>query len=543
MLTYARNFGGKHDLSSSWNLMTNERIGNAYRITTSNTVSPSQQDPSNPSKVNESGLGPGSERTRGRDIGSALMVNYKYGDRYIVSGGVRYEGNSRFDEYNRFAWFPSLSLAWRLSGEEFMRPFSRWMNDLRFRFSYGENGNPPRYEGMFFSNIGSFNWNYLGNSAIYTSNMALKSLKWESIHTYNYGITADFFDSRIYFEIDYYLNKTKDMFGYNIPVQSSSGYSSKSIVNLGAMDNVGYDFSLKTVPVLKKDFKMTFDINIARNYNVLRELADDYSNVRNVTISNGLYQNIAQIDNPAGSFYGYRYKGVYTTEEMLIARDADGNKITNPNGQEVKMVYDFDNTRYYFELGDAMYEDVNHDGNINASDIVYLGNANPAFTGGFGSMISYKNFSLNSFFYYRYGNDIINRTRMFGEAMFSYDNQLRSTLRRWRKPGDETDIPRALYRTGYNYVGSDRFVEDGSFLRLKYITLTYRVPGKFAQKLGCKSIRVSTTLNNLLTFTNYSGQDPEITIRSADDVIYTVGYDDSNTPRSRDVTFILAITL
>lgn len=133
-----------------------------------------------------------------------------------------------------------------------MRPFSRWMNDLRFRFSYGENGNPPRYEGMFFSNIGSFNWNYLGNSAIYTSNMALKSLKWESIHTYNYGITADFFDSRIYFEIDYYLNKTKDMFGYNIPVQSSSGYSSKSIVNLGAMDNVGYDFSLKTVPVLKK---------------------------------------------------------------------------------------------------------------------------------------------------------------------------------------------------------------------------------------------------------------------------------------------------
>ena len=276
---------------------------------------------------------------------------------------------------------------------------------------------------------------------------------------------------------------------------------------------------------------------------MLRELADDYSNVRNVTISNGLYQNIAQIDNPAGSFYGYRYKGVYTTEEMLIARDADGNKITNPNGQEVKMVYDFDNTRYYFELGDAMYEDVNHDGNINASDIVYLGNANPAFTGGFGSMISYKNFSLNSFFYYRYGNDIINRTRMFGEAMFSYDNQLRSTLRRWRKPGDETDIPRALYRTGYNYVGSDRFVEDGSFLRLIYITLTYRVPGKFAQKLGCKSIRVSTTLNNLLTFTNYSGQDPEITIRSADDVIYTVGYDDSNTPRSRDVTFILAITL
>ncbi len=543
MLTFAKKFGEKHDFTSSLNLMTNERMGNAYRVTTSNTVSPGQQDPSNPSKVNQSGLGPGSERTRGRDVGSTLMMNYKFADRYIISGGMRYEGNSRFDEYNRFAFFPSFSLAWRLSGEEFMRSFSRWMNDFRFRFSYGENGNPPRYEGMFFSQIGSFNWNYLGNSAIYTSNMELKSLKWESIRTFNYGITGDFFDSRLYFELDYYLNKIQDMFGYNVAVQSSSGYSTKSIVNLGAMDNVGYDFSIKTVPIRKKDFTMTLDFNIARNYNVLRELADDYSNIRNKTISNGLYQNIAQIDNPAGSFYGYRYLGVYTTEDMLIARDADGKKISNPNGQEVRMVYDFDNTRYFFELGDAMYDDVNHDGNINASDIVYLGNANPLFTGGFGSMISYRNFSFNSFFYFRYGNDIINRTRMNGEAMYNYDNQLRSTLRRWRNPGDDTDIPRALYQTGYNFCGSDRFVEDGSFLRLKYITLTYRMPNRIANKLGCNSIRLSTTLNNLFAFTRYSGQDPEITIKSSDDVIYTVGYDDSNTPRSKDVTLILAITL
>ena len=127
--------------------------------------------------------------------------------------------------------------------------------------------------------------------------------------------------------------------------------------------------------------------------------------------------------------------------------------------------------------------------------------------------------------------------------MYNYDNQLLSTLRRWRNPGDDTDIPRALYQTGYNFCGSDRFVEDGSFLRLKYITLTYRMPNRIANKLGCNSIRLSTTLNNLFAFTRYSGQDPEITIKSSDDVIYTVGYDDSNTPRSKDVTLILAITL
>lgn len=542
MLTYAKKFGERHDFSSTLNLMTNESISSGYKITTSNTVSPYQQDPSNPSKVNEGGLGPSSSIGRGRSIGSALMFNYKYDDKYIVSGGLRYEGNSRFDEYNRFSYFPSISLAWRLSGESFMRQFDNWLNDFRFRFSYGENGNPPKYEGMFFSNIGTFNWNYLGNSAVYTTNMELKSLKWESISSYNYGAVADMFDGRLFFEFDYYLTRTTDMFGYNIPIQSTSGYGTRNVINLGVMDNVGWDFQIKTVPIMKKDFKMTFDVNIARNYNVLREVADNFATIRNKTIGNGQYQTIIQIDNPAGSFYGYRYKGVYLNDDMLIARDETGKKIVNPNGQPVPMVYDFENTRYFFQLGDAMYEDVNHDGNINASDIVYLGNANPKFTGGFGSMISYKNFSFNSFFYFRYGNDIINRTKMYGEAMHNYDNQLKSTLRRWRRPGDETDIPRAMMNSGYNWVGSDRFVEDGSFLRLKYITLTYRVPNKFAQKLYCKNIRMSVTANNLLTFTNYSGQDPEITIKSSDDIVYTVGYDDSNTPRAKEVTFILAIT-
>jgi hypothetical protein len=140
------------------------------------------------------------------------------------------------------------------------------------------------------------------------------------------------------------------------------------------------------------------------------------------------------------------------------------------------MMFDYDNTRYQFQLGDAMYKDINNDGNINAQDIVYLGDANPDFFGGFGSMITYKNFSFNYFFHYRVGNDIINMTKMDGENMHNYDNQLASVLKRWRKEGDETDIPRAMLNRGYNYLGSDRFVEDGSFLRLKYITFAYRVP-------------------------------------------------------------------
>jgi TonB-linked SusC/RagA family outer membrane protein len=505
------------------------------------------QDPSNASKVNESGLGPESSLSHGRSIGTAFMTNYQYKDKYIITGGMRLEGNSKFDAENRYFFFPSVSLAWRLSGEEFMRSCSHWMNDFRFRFSYGQTGNPPKYEGMYYSNIESFDYNYMGYSAVYPSSMSLKSLKWEAITNYNYGVTIDLFDGRLYSEFDYYYNKTDDMFGYTQSVQTTSGYSSNSVVNIGAMDNIGWDFSIRTIPIKTKDFTMTFDMNIARNYNVLRKLTDDYSTVRNETIDNGEYQNIASIGNPAGSFYGYRYNGVYVREDDLLARDEDGNLISDPNGNTVNMMYDYNGTsRYEFQIGDAKYEDVNHDGNIDANDIVYLGNANPLFTGGFGSMLSYKNWTFNCYFYYRYGNSIINRTKMKGEAMYNFDNQLASTLKRWRKLGDgqngEEILPRALYQEGYNYVGSDRFVEDGSFLRLKYVTLTYRVPNKFCKKIGVNNMRTSITANNLFTFTNYRGQDPEITISSSDDVIYTVGYDDSKTPRSREITFVLSIT-
>ena len=140
---------------------------------------------------------------------------------------------------------------------------------------------------------------------------------------------------------------------------------------------------------------------------------------------------------------------------------------------------------------------------------------------------------------------------MNGEAMYGFDNQLASTLKRWRKPGDGFDangnrvddiLPRALYRAGYNYAGSSRFVEDGSFLRLKYLTLSYKFPKQFCEKVGVSKIRSSVTANNLFTFTNYSGQDPEININSSDDVIYTVGYDDSKTPRAREITLVLSVT-
>jgi hypothetical protein len=331
------------------------------------------------------------------------------------------------------------------------------------------------------------------------------------------------------------------MFGYDVSIPTSSGYDG-ILMNVGSMDNQGWDFSFRSYPVKNDKLTVTFDFNIAKNYNILRSVADNYPLERGRTTTNGDYKRIIQVGNPIGSFYGYRYLGVYKDEEATIATDKDGNKIYDANNNPVKMVYNYPAVNYEFQPGDAKYEDINFDGNINYMDVVYLGDANPDFTGGFGSTVRYKGLSFNLYFYGRYGNEIINQTKMYGENMFSYDNQTTATLRRWRKPGDETDIPRALIGYGYNWLGSDRFVDDGSFLRLKYITLSYTFPSELINKIHLSGLRTSVTINNLMTFTNYLGQDPEININSRDGTIYTVGIDQSNTPRAKEVTFNFSIS-
>ncbi|MFB6319723.1 SusC/RagA family TonB-linked outer membrane protein [Saccharicrinis sp. FJH54] len=537
---YHRSFSDIHVITASLSAMTNESIGYGYDATTANSASSLFQDPSIESNILGSGLGNSSTKGIDRSLGVTAMMHYSLLDRYIVMAGLRREGNSRFDANNRWGTFPSISLMWRLSGEEFMQRFT-FLDDLRIRYSYGENGHAPRNTGMFFNNYNTVAWGYLGDPAVYTTDMKLVNLKWEQLKTTNVGATVEMYKNRLHVDFDYYKNRTEDMFAYNVAIQSSSGFTTTSVLNAGTMDNYGWDFNFRSWPVRNKKWRISFDMNVAKNYNILREVNDKFPTVRNISPGNGEYMNIIQIDNPAGAFYGYKYKGVYTTQDDLIARDKNDNRIYDPNGKPITMVYNFNKVNYEFQLGDAMYEDINHDGNINASDVVLLGDANPDFFGGFGQEYGYKNFSFRYNFYFRVGNQIINRTKMLGENMYSYDNQTKAVLRRWRKPGDETDIPRSLIGYGYNWLGSDRYVEDGSFMRLKYVSLSYNLPKGFAKKMGAQSMRVSATLNNLLTFTNYSGQDPEININSKDGTIYTVGYDDSNTPVSRQFTFNLNV--
>jgi len=272
------------------------------------------------------------------------------------------------------------------------------------------------------------------------------------------------------------------------------------------------------------------------------DLSDMIPQLSTPTATNGSYLSKLQIGNPLGSFYGYKYDGVYLNTNQTIAKDKNGSPIytydSNGNKQAVYMKFWYPSVGYQFKAGDAKYVDINHDGNINAQDIVYLGSVNPLLTGGFGPTIRWKSrLSLSAYFYFRYGNKVINQTRMEMENSYSFDNQATSVLRRWRHEyTDEstapTDLlPRALFQSGYNWAGSDRYVEDGSFLRFKSLTLSYSFDKKLVKQIGLSDLRVWGTMQNIYLWTNYTGMDPEVTVRAG---LTDVGKDTSRSGRPAD---------
>jgi hypothetical protein len=199
------------------------------------------------------------------------------------------------------------------------------------------------------------------------------------------------------------------------------------------------------------------------------------------------------------------------------------------------MRFNYPSTDYIFQPGDAMYEDINNDGNINYMDVVYLGNSNPKLSGGFGPSVTMKNLRISTFFSFRWGYNVINGTKMNTTNMFLFDNQNTSVLSRWRKEGDVTDVPRALINGGFNWLGSDRYVEDASYVRFRTITARYTFNKKVLSKLKFRSLSGFVTAENLFTFTNYLGQDPEVSFRGSDP--FRVSYDYSMTPPARTITF------
>jgi hypothetical protein len=346
------------------------------------------------------------------------------------------------------------------------------------------------------------------------------------------------FKNRINFDLEIYKNRTKNLFFNGLQISSFTGFNSVDM-NVGTMDNDGMEIGLNTTPYKTKNLQIDFNFNIAQNQNIIREISPYYPTEKGNITSNGQYKTFMQVNNPFGSFYGFRYLGVYKDLASTVATGASGKPIIGPIGQTVYMRFNYPTTTYIFQPGDAMYEDINHDGNINYMDVVYLGNSNPKFTGGFGSSVTYKgSLKITAFFNYRYNYDVVNQTKMTTTNMWGYDNQSTAVLRRWRKEGDVTDIPRALYQTGYNWLGSDRYVEDASFIRFRTLTARYTFAKRLTDRMKIKNLSAYITVVNLYTWTNYTGQDPEVSLRGSDP--FRVATDQSMTPPVK--TFTIGLT-
>lgn len=550
---FTPDLGKKHSFQGLLALTTSDKRSTNFRLTGGNLASPYLKDPSIPSRVTgASYLTSSTTLQQERSVGMMGSIQYSLLDRYIVNTTARYDGNSRFGKENRWGLFPSVSLRWRLSGEPFMKPWKKWLNELSLRASYGLNGSSPKTNNNYthISLYDSYEYSYLGETGVYPANLELSNLKWQTTTQVNFGMNFAAFKNRLNIDVEVYQKRSKDQYFQNLSLPSTTGFT-KADVNSGSMENKGFELSINTVPYRSKAWNISFNINLARNINSILDVPDQYPMQKGGLTTNGQYVRRFELGQPIGAIYGFRYKGVYLNDDQTIARDANGNKIYSYDASgkrtPVQMRFAYPTIDYQFKAGDAIYEDINHDGNIDYQDVVYLGNANPILTGGFGPNIRYKSVSVSAFFNFRYGNKVINKMGMSLQNMASYNNQSKAVLRRWRHPYEDeatapTDLlPRAVYgsKNAYNYLGSDRFVEDGSFLRFKTLTVKYTFDKKQLKNTFLQSCQIWTTLSNLYVWTNYSGMDPEIALTGG---AFKMGEDNSRIPRSFTATLGMSVT-
>lgn len=462
------------------------------------------------------------------------FVHYSLLDRYLIQFNIRREGSSRFGYKSRWGTFPSISLAYRISSEPFMKKLS-FINDLKLRYSYGVNGNQPNSSYGYF-NLYSTGEEYMDMPVVVPINLQLDHFKWEKNSQINYGI--DLFALKNYLELhfDIYSQKSKDLIWENLSLPSTSGFPNITR-NWGSMDNKGWELMLASDLLKKEKFNVNLNFNIAHNENRITEIPENFDFEYGSEANNGQYARRAQEGHPIGTFYGFRYLGVFPRDADAVAHDAEGDVIYDMSGKPLYMRYG-NADGYRFRGGDAIYDDINHDGLINELDIVRLGDSNPGFIGGFGSKLTWNNLIVTLFFHYRLGQDIVNMTKMYNENMYYRNNQSVSVLNRWRRQGDITNIPRALYNQGYNWLGSDRFVEDGSFVRFKSATISYSFK-KVADKIKFNELKLNFMVYNLYTWTNYTGADPEVPMLSNDP--FFIGEDNADTPPP--ISYIFSLNL
>lgn len=503
--------------------------------------------------------GAGTSTGEWRSMSFALQSHYSYKSKYSLGFTLRAEGNTKFGKDNKWGVFPAVSGRWNITDEPWMKWSEKWLNMLSIRPGYGWSGSAPAYDYLMYSTY-TPSGSYMNMTAFVPGGMRLTTLRWEKKKEFNLGSDFEFFNSLITGSFNYYDNTTSDQLMQNYSIPSTTGYTSLTYKNTGELRNKGWEMNISTAKIkLVKDLTVSAYFNIGQNFNSVESMEKSVldNNNPDYDFKNGTFLGRIQVGNPLGSIYGFRYKGVYrysykNWEKALseaaagrngtcpIVFDAEGKVVYNADGTPKQMVYNYDTESgtyaYDFKGGDAIYDDINFDGNINELDLVYLGNSNPKAQGGFGLTFQYKRLSLKANFTYRYDIDVMNTARMKVENMYSNDNQSIAVNWRWRKEGDITEIPRALYNTGYNWLGSDRYVEDASYLRLSYLQLSYNFEPNWLKRYGLQTLNVYASADNLCFWSKYTGLDPEISVGG-----WGRAEDQSKTPRSRSYTIGLTV--
>ena len=494
-----------------------------------------------------------------RSMSFAYQSHYSYKSKYSLGLTLRAEGNTKFGKDNKWGLFPAISGRWNITDEPWMKWSEKWLNMLSIRPGYGWSGSAPGQDYLMYSTY-TPSGAYMNMTAFVPGGMRLTTLRWEKKKEFNIGSDFELFNSLITGSFNYYDNNTSDQLMNSYSIPSTTGYTSLTYKNTGELRNKGWELNVSTAKIkLVKDFTVSAYFNIGQNFNTVEAMEKSVldNNNPDYDFNNGTYLGRIQVGNPLGSIYGFRYKGVYRYSyknwEKAIAEsaagrngtcpivyDAEGKVVYNADGTPKQMVYNYDTetgtSAYTFKGGDAIYEDINFDGNINELDLVYLGNSNPKAQGGFGLTFQYKRLSLKANFTYRYDIDVMNTARMRVENMHTNDNQSIAVNWRWRKEGDITEIPRALYNTGYNWLGSDRYVEDASYLRLSYLQLSYNFEPNWLKRYGLQTLNLYASADNLCFWSKYTGLDPEIGLGG-----WGRAEDQSKTPRSRSYTIGLTV--
>ncbi len=497
-------------------------------------------------------------------------LNYNLLDRYLLTATLRADGSSSFGPDNRWGWFPSIAAAWRITQEPFMRDV-KWLTNAKLRLGWGLVGN--QNTGSYAYGVAMKSVSTAWGNGYYAGNYANPELKWESTKSWNFGLDLSFLNNRIEFIMDAYYKDTDNLLMYSVLPNyliDEEGYQYyfgiyPPYVNAGAIRNKGIEFTLNTVNISNKDLQWRTSATLSFNRNKLTKLNSDDSSLQG-KIGNDIY-TLSEVGGPVGRFYGYNVIGMFNKESDFYQKDPDGNLMIDKNGNYVPVARPVDSDGNMYDIkqngiwvGDYIYEDIDGDGKITESDRTYIGNPNPKFTFGLNNTITWKDFELSFFLSGSYGNDVYNVLRQTKTNPSGWGNKMSyvsncAKIGMYDEAGSLNDIsnvyvvnagsaecwriePSGGGQNSNNRISS-AFVEDGSYIRLKSLSLAWNLPKQWIKKVGIDWCQIYANVQNLFTITGYDGYDPEVGAQGQSVILQ--GLDNGRYPSQRIYNFGLKL--